>query len=148
MSSSEVWHPTSRGGNRSDLIVGLLIQRYDKKMKPPNILTRKLQNNNYFLQKKMDTAITAVSILLDIMSKYNNVNYMKETINFYLPVNYITKNYSLQESICSIVITTTIQNLFQKFESCFSASDIKEIFQSDFIDGTSILASNKANTLL
>jgi hypothetical protein len=60
----------------------------------------------------MDSAITAVSILLDILSKYNNVNYMKEKISFYLPVNFITKNYSLQESICSIVITTTIQNLF------------------------------------
>lgn len=43
----------------------------------------------------MDSAITAVSILLDILSKYNNVNYMKEKISFYLPVNFITKNYSL-----------------------------------------------------
>ena len=59
-------------------------------------MTRKLQNNNYFLQKKMDTAITAVSILLDILCQNITMfNYMKEKISFYLPVNFFTKNYSL-----------------------------------------------------
>ena len=28
-----------------------MIQRYDKKMKPPNIFEGFLQNNNYFLEK-------------------------------------------------------------------------------------------------
>jgi hypothetical protein len=40
---------TSKGGNRSALIVGFVIQRYNKKIKPPNFSPTFYQNNNYFL---------------------------------------------------------------------------------------------------
>ena len=56
-----------------------LLQRYNKKMKPPNFRATFLRNNNYFLEK-MDSTITAVSIFRRICPSILTIKTVRDVI--------------------------------------------------------------------